>query len=115
MMRVVHESGGGGRRVFDRRVISSIHCDSASAYGLRHDLLKTAITAVLPKPNKPNYSNPGAYLPIQLLECLDKLPEKIVASRITFDIGKHVLIPPLNNLVAGQTPRAPTQAYPSSM
>ena len=54
---------------------------------------KSAITVVLPKPNKPSYSNPRAYHPIQLLECLGKLLEKIVAKHFTFDIGKYELVP----------------------
>ena len=61
--------------------------------GVHHDLWKTATTVILPKPNKPSYSDPRAYRPIQLLECLGKILEKIVASRLSFDIGKHNLVP----------------------
>jgi len=61
--------------------------------GTHHCQWKSAITVVIPKPNKPSYSNPRAYRPIQLLECLGKLLEKIVAKRITFNVGKFELVP----------------------
>ena len=61
--------------------------------GEHHDLWKTATTVVLPKPNKPSYSDPRAYRPIQLLECLGKLLEKIVTTRISYEIGKYSLVP----------------------
>ena len=61
--------------------------------GVHHDWWKTAITVVIPKPNKPSYSEPRAYHPIQLLECLGKLLKKIIASRIAYDIGKYCLVP----------------------
>jgi len=61
--------------------------------GVHNQQWKSAITVVLTKPNKPSYSNPRAYRPIQLLECLGKLLEKIVAKRFTFDIGKYELVP----------------------
>lgn len=49
---------------------------------------------VIPKPGKPCYNVPKAYRPIQLLECLGKLVEKIIAKRITFECGKHDILPP---------------------
>ena len=61
--------------------------------GEHHELWKTATTVVLPKPNKPSYSDPRAYRPIQLLECLGKLLEKVVATRVSYDIGKYNLVP----------------------
>ena len=54
---------------------------------------KSSITVVIPKPGKPSYSTPRAYRPIQLLECLGKIMEKIVASRLMFDISKYNLVP----------------------
>ena len=54
---------------------------------------KASITVVIPKPGKPSYSTPRAYRPIQLLECLGKIMEKIVASRLMFDISKYNLVP----------------------
>ena len=47
---------------------------------------------ILPKLNKPSYSDLRAYRPIRLLECTGKILEKIVASRLSFDIGKHDLV-----------------------
>ena len=61
--------------------------------GLHHKSWKMAITVVIPKPGKPSYSVPRVYRPIQLLECMGKVLEKIVASRLMFDIGKHELVP----------------------
>ena len=60
--------------------------------GLHHESWKMAITVVIPKPGKPSHSVPRAYRPIQLLECMGKVLEKIVASRLMFDIGKHELV-----------------------
>ena len=54
---------------------------------------KSSITVVIPKPGKPSYSSPRAYRPIQLLECLGKILEKIIASRLMFDISKFNLVP----------------------
>ena len=61
--------------------------------GIHHDDWKKAIMVVIPKPNKPSYSVPKAYQPIQLLECLGKLLEKIVAKRLMFDCSHFDLIP----------------------
>ena len=54
---------------------------------------RSSITVVIPKPGKPSYSSPRAYRPIQLLECLGKILEKIIASRLMFDISKFNLVP----------------------
>ena len=62
--------------------------------GIHHDAWKHLIMVIILKPNKPSYSIPGAYHPIQLLECLSKLLEKIVAKRLMFDCSHHHLIPP---------------------
>ena len=62
--------------------------------GFHHPDWKTSIMTVLPKPNKPDYASPRAYRPIQLLECLGKLVEKIVARRLMFDCAKFSLLPP---------------------
>ena len=62
-------------------------------HGIHHPDWKKAITIILTKPNKPSYADPCAYRPIQLLECFGKLLEKIVATRLTFDIGRLDLVP----------------------
>ncbi|KAI0728450.1 hypothetical protein C8Q72DRAFT_756138, partial [Fomitopsis betulina] len=45
---------------------------------------RKAITVAIPKPGKPNYSNPRAYRLIQLLECMGKVLERIVANRLAY-------------------------------
>ena len=60
---------------------------------IHHQQWKSAMTVVIPKPNKPSYSNPRAYRPIQLLDCFGKLLKKIVTKRITFNVGKYELVP----------------------
>lgn len=55
--------------------------------------LKTAVVAVVPKPRKSDMSDPCSYRPIFLLECLSKLLEKVIARRLTFEIGKFNLVP----------------------
>ena len=49
---------------------------------------------VLLKPGKPHYDTPKSYRPIQLLECLGKLLEKVIAKCLTFDCGKYEILPP---------------------
>ncbi|KAI5115165.1 hypothetical protein M0805_000297, partial [Coniferiporia weirii] len=53
----------------------------------------SAVIVVIPKPNKPDPSLPRAFRPIALLECMGKLLEKIVATRLTFDCGRYNLVP----------------------
>lgn len=62
--------------------------------GYHHPSWKAALMVVIPKPNKPNYSAPKVYCPIQLLECLGKLVEKVVAKRIMYNCSRFSLIPP---------------------
>lgn len=45
---------------------------------------KEATGAILPKPNKPDYSVPKAYRIITLLNCLGKVGERIMAQRLSF-------------------------------
>jgi hypothetical protein len=49
---------------------------------------------VIPKPNKPDYSNPKAYRPIALLNCLGKVLEKLMASRLSGMAETHDLLHP---------------------
>ncbi|KAG5734856.1 putative 115 kDa protein in type-1 retrotransposable element [Termitomyces sp. T112] len=55
---------------------------------------RRAVTVVLRKPKKPDYSEPRAYRLIQLLECLSKVLEGIVARRISHLVGREDLVPP---------------------
>jgi ribonuclease HI len=55
--------------------------------------LKHAIVAVIPKARKPDMSEPKAYRPISLLESLSKCLEKIIATRLLYEIGVNNLIP----------------------
>ncbi|KAL6306103.1 hypothetical protein BKA93DRAFT_705208, partial [Sparassis latifolia] len=43
-----------------------------------------AIAVALPKPRKPNYSNPRAYRLRQLLECLRKVLKCIMTNRLAY-------------------------------
>jgi hypothetical protein len=62
--------------------------------GIHNSRWKKSVVVVLPKPGKPRYDIPKSYRPIQLLECLGKLLEKVIAKRITFDCGKYEILPP---------------------
>jgi ribonuclease HI len=48
---------------------------------------------VLRKPGKPDYSVPGAYRPISLLNTLGKLLEAVIARRLSYLAEKHGLLP----------------------
>jgi ribonuclease HI len=54
---------------------------------------KRSVTAVVPKPNKNNYTIPSAYRPIQLIECLGKILDKIIARRIQYEVAANDLVP----------------------
>jgi hypothetical protein len=49
------------------------------------------IAIALLKPGKTDYSEPRAYHLIQLLECIGKVLEKIMADRLTYFLNKHIL------------------------
>lgn len=55
---------------------------------------RNAITIIIRKNGKDDYSNPNAYRPIALLSCLGKILEKIIMSRITFWAESKNLIAP---------------------
>lgn len=55
---------------------------------------RQAVAVALRKPGKPDYAEPKAYRLIQLLECLGKVLEGIVARRISFMVGREDLVPP---------------------
>ncbi|KAJ5346168.1 hypothetical protein N7452_004172 [Penicillium brevicompactum] len=54
---------------------------------------RNAKIVVLRKPGKPDYSVPGAYRPISLLNTLGKLLEAVVARRLSYRAEKHGLLP----------------------
>ena len=54
---------------------------------------RSARIVVLRKPGKPDYSLPGAYRPISLLNTLGKLLEAVMARRLSFFAEKYGLLP----------------------
>lgn len=54
---------------------------------------RSAKIVVLRKPGKPDYSVPGAYRPISLLNTLGKLLEAVVARRLSYLAEKYGLLP----------------------
>ncbi|KAF8883984.1 hypothetical protein BD779DRAFT_1387248, partial [Infundibulicybe gibba] len=54
--------------------------DSCVQYGVFPDYFKVSLSAILAKPNKPDYSLLKAYRPIALLNTLGKLLEKLIAN-----------------------------------
>jgi hypothetical protein len=57
------------------------------------EAFRKAVTVVLKKPGKSDYSNPGAYRPIALLNTLGKVLEAVVARRISCLAERHCLLP----------------------
>jgi len=55
---------------------------------------KISTTIIIPKPNKTLYDQPKAFRPIVLLNTLDKLIEKVVASRLQFIVMHNNFIHP---------------------
>ena len=66
------------------------HCLRA---GYHPQAWRKAIAVAIPKPGKPDYSNPRAYRLIQLLECMGKVLERIVANRLAYLVATHNLVP----------------------
>ena len=54
---------------------------------------KTATIVVLRKPGKPDYSIPGAYRPISLLNTLGKVLEAVMAKRMSYYAETYGLLP----------------------
>jgi hypothetical protein len=55
---------------------------------------KNTLTVVLQKPNKPDYTKPGAYRSIALGSTIGKVIESIVAESMSYLIEEHELLPP---------------------
>jgi len=53
---------------------------------------REATCVMIPKPHKPDYSIAKAYRPISLLNCLGKVAEKIMATRMAYIAEKHALL-----------------------
>jgi hypothetical protein len=50
---------------------------------------KHSVTTVVPKPNKNDYTSPSAYRPIQPIECLGKILDKILARQVQYEVAKR--------------------------
>ena len=61
--------------------------------GIHHPSWKQSLVAVIPKNNKKDMALPKSHRPIQLIECLGKLVEKIAARRVTYELGRYELLP----------------------
>jgi hypothetical protein len=54
---------------------------------------REATVVIVPKPNRTDPTLPKNYCPILLLECLGKLLEKIISTRLLYDINFYELVP----------------------
>ena len=61
--------------------------------GYHPDRWKQAQIVVLKKPGKPDYSTPGVYQPILLLNTLGKILEAVIARRLSFWAKTYKLLP----------------------
>ena len=61
--------------------------------GYHPDRWKQAQIVVLKKPGKPDYSAPGAYQLISLLNTLGKILEAVIARRLSFWAETYKLLP----------------------
>ena len=71
-------------------------------YGYHPKAWREATIVIIKKNGKPDYSAPKAYRPISLLNCLGKISEKIMATRLAHMAEKHHL---LHNLQIGGRPK----------
>ncbi len=69
---------------------------------------RSAKIVVLRKPGKSDYTNPGSYRPISLLNTLGKLLEAVMARRLSYLAEKHGLLP--NSQFGGRPGRTTEQA-----
>ncbi len=63
-------------------------------FGFWPEMFKQAITVVIPKPGKDDYTKVKTFRPIVLLNCLGKLCKKTLANRMQFDAQKFGLVHP---------------------
>ena len=63
---------------------------------------REATIVIIKKNGKPDYSAPKAYRPISLLNCLGKIAEKIMATRLAYMAERHSL---LHHLQIGGRPK----------
>ena len=61
--------------------------------GFHHPRWKTSLVVAIPKPGKKDYTQPRSHSPIQLIECMGKLVEKIVTKCLLYKAGKFDLMP----------------------
>jgi hypothetical protein len=54
---------------------------------------RVAVNVIVPKPAKKDKMAPRSYRPIALLECLSKWLEKLVNTRMQYEVGRYSLIP----------------------
>src|ERR1700744_5977127 len=76
--------------------------------GYHPHVWRQSITAVIRKPNKPDYSKPCAYCPIALLEDAGKVLERIQARRLAYLAAKYNLTP--YNQFGGSVGKSTTDA-----
>jgi hypothetical protein len=55
-------------------------------------VMAPALTIVLQKPSKPNYSDPEAWCPIVLLSTIEKIMEAVMAQRLSDFAEQHRLL-----------------------
>lgn len=65
---------------------------------------RRSLTVILKKPGKPDYSTPKAWRPISLLSTLGKALESILATRISYLVEEHNLLP--NTHIGGRVGRS---------
>lgn len=75
-----------------RKLITRIFTTSVDL-GYHPRRWRSARIVVLRKPGKPDYSVPGAYRPISLLNTLGKLLEAVMAQRLSYFAETHKLLP----------------------
>jgi hypothetical protein len=75
---LVVENAGGGVAVAMWCLFNHLYV-ALGQEGYHPRCWRQAMTVIIPKPNKPDYSDPKAYQPIALLNCLGKILEKLMA------------------------------------